>query len=98
MLILIYVLVSNYSPMMAGFIAVVSTLSISILVNFIRWGVTKENRISLQGFAAKEGNLLLKAMENGARNAVMVSVACAAAGIIVGMVSLTGMGLKFSAW
>ncbi len=96
MLILIYVLVSNYSPMMAGFIAVVSTLSISILVNFIRWGVTKENRISLQGFAAKEGNLLLKAMENGARNAVMVSVACAAAGIIVGMVSLTGMGLKFS--
>jgi TRAP-type uncharacterized transport system fused permease subunit len=39
---------------------------------------------------------LLKALENGAKNAVMVSVACAAAGIIVGMVSLTGMGLKFS--
>jgi TRAP-type uncharacterized transport system fused permease subunit len=35
-------------------------------------------------------------LEKGARNAVMVSVACAAAGIIVGMVTLTGMGLKFS--
>jgi TRAP transporter 4TM/12TM fusion protein len=95
-LILIYVLVSNYSPMMAGFIAVVSTLGISILVNFIRWVVTTENRQRLSGFAAKEGGLLVKALENGAKNAVMVSVACAAAGIIVGMVSLTGMGLKFS--
>jgi TRAP transporter 4TM/12TM fusion protein len=94
--ILIYVLVSNYSPMMAGFIAVVSTLGISILVNFIRWIITTENRMRLSGFAAKEGGLLVKALENGARNAVMVSVACAAAGIIVGMVSLTGMGLKFS--
>ncbi len=95
-LILIYVLMANYSPMMAGFIAVVSTLSISILMNFIRWIIRTENRISLSGFAAKEGGLLIKALENGAKNAVMVSVACAAAGIIVGMVSLTGMGLKFS--
>jgi TRAP transporter 4TM/12TM fusion protein len=95
-LILIYVLVSNYSPMMAGFIAVVSTLSISILVNFIRWVFSSGSRIRLSGFAAKEGGLLVRALENGAKNAVMVSVACAAAGIIVGMVSLTGMGLKFS--
>ncbi|MCF8077449.1 MAG: TRAP transporter permease, partial [Desulfotignum sp.] len=95
-LILIYVLMANYSPMMAGFIAVVSTLGISILVNFIRWIITTENRQRLSGFAAKEGGLLVKALENGAKNAVMVSVACAAAGIIVGMVSLTGMGLKFS--
>ena len=95
-LILIYVLMANYSPMMAGFIAVVSTLFISILMNFIRWVFRTENRISLSRFAAKEGGLLIRALENGAKNAVMVSVACAAAGIIVGMVSLTGMGLKFS--
>ncbi|MDP4727037.1 MAG: TRAP transporter large permease subunit, partial [Desulfobacterales bacterium] len=38
----------------------------------------------------------LGALEKGACNAVRVSVACAAAGIIVGMVTLTGMGLKFS--
>jgi len=95
-LILIYVLMANYSPMMAGFIAVVSTLLISILMNFIRWIIRKENRIRLSEFAAKEGGLLIKALENGAKNAIMVSVACAAAGIIVGMVSLTGMGLKFS--
>jgi TRAP-type uncharacterized transport system fused permease subunit len=39
---------------------------------------------------------LSTALEKGAKNAIMVSVACAAAGIIVGMVTLTGMGLKFS--
>jgi hypothetical protein len=32
-----------------------------------------------------------------ARNAVAVSVACAVAGIIVGVVGLTGLGLQFSA-
>ncbi|WP_304511744.1 TRAP transporter permease [Desulfobacula sp.] len=95
-LILIYVLMSNYSPMMAGFIAVVSTLSISIIANFIRWAVNGKNKTSLVGFGTSEFKLIIKALENGAKNAVMVSVACAAAGIIVGMVCLTGMGLKFS--
>jgi TRAP transporter 4TM/12TM fusion protein len=95
-LILIYVLVSNYSPMMAGFIAVVSTLFISIFANFIRWILAGENDTSLVQFCYTEFKLLIKALENGSKNAIMVSVACAAAGIIVGMVSLTGMGLKFS--
>lgn len=95
-LILVYVLVSNYSPMMAGFIAVVSTLFISIFANFIRWILNREQEMSFFGFVLSELRLLIKALENGAKNAVMVSVACAAAGIIVGMVSLTGMGLKFS--
>ena len=95
-LILIYVLVSNYSPMMAGFIAVVSTLFISIIANFIRWALNNKNKTSLIGFGIREFKLIIKALENGAKNAVMVSVACAAAGIIVGMVCLTGMGLKFS--
>lgn len=95
-LILIYVLMSNYSPMMAGFVAVVSTLSISLMANYIRWVVYGKNNTSLARFSMDQFKSILTALENGARNAIMVSVACAAAGIIVGMVSLTGMGLKFS--
>ena len=102
--ILIYVLVSNYSPMMAGFVAVMSTLAASLVANTIRWSIERFHpgrqdpgeRTSLRGFALKEFKTVITALENGARNAVMVSVACAAAGIIVGMVTLTGMGLKFS--
>jgi len=99
-LILIYVLVNNYSPMMAGFVAVVSTVAASLLANTVRWRLAEvagdPPRPSVLAFAAKEAKSIVKALEKGATSAIMVSVACAAAGIIVGMVTLTGMGLKFS--
>ncbi len=77
---LITALVMHVSPMMAGFAAVVSTYVASTL--------RKKSRMGLR--------LVLQALERGARNAIMVSVACAAAGIIVGIVGLTGQGLNFS--
>ncbi len=80
--VLIYVLVNNYSPMMAGFIAVVSVFVIAM--------IRRATRMNLKD--------IIDALELGAKNAVTVSVACAAAGIVVGMVSLTGMGLKFSSF
>jgi TRAP transporter 4TM/12TM fusion protein len=100
-IILIYVLVANYSPMMAGFVAVVSTLATSLAAESVRWflklrGRTSTAPVSGLQFAGRQGRQILEALEKGARNAIMVSVACAAAGIIVGMVTLTGMGLKFS--
>ena len=78
--ILVTVLILNYSPMMAGFIA--------ILAVYFTAMVRRQSRISF--------DTLLKTLEQGAHNAVMVAVACAAAGIIVGMVNLTGTGLRFS--
>jgi len=80
LVILVIALLMNYSPMMAGFVAVVSVY----LASMIR----KESRLSL--------GKLLDTFEHGARNAVMVSVACAAAGVIVGITNLTGLGLRFS--
>ncbi len=38
----------------------------------------------------------IKAMENGTTGVLNVAATCAAAGIIVGVVTLTGLGLKFS--
>jgi len=103
--ILIYVLLANYSPMMAGFVAVISTVLASWTANTVAWarqryggpaGAGQDRPQRLGQFLNKEFHLLLKALQRGAQNAVLVSVACAAAGIIVGMVTLTGMGLKFS--
>ncbi|MGD8563014.1 MAG: TRAP transporter permease, partial [Desulfarculaceae bacterium] len=99
--ILILVLVLNYSPMFCGFVAVVSIAAVSLAFNTILLGAGKLEIPSSQGgkyaaFLRKESSAIFKALERGAKNAVMVSVACAAAGIIVGMVTLTGMGLKFS--
>jgi len=78
--ILIYFLVNNYSPTMAGFVAVVSTVAAAM--------VRKSTRLGLRD--------IFQALESGAKKAVMVSVACGCAGIIVGIVGLTGLGLKFS--
>ncbi|MCB2169268.1 MAG: TRAP transporter permease [Deltaproteobacteria bacterium] len=103
--ILIYVLLANYSPMMAGFVAVISTVLASWTANAVAWARQSQGTPVNTGnpqpqrlgqFVTKEFHLLLKALQRGAQNAILVSVACAAAGIIVGMVTLTGMGLKFS--
>ncbi len=77
---LVTALLMHVSPMMAGFVAVVSTYAASAL--------RKRSRVGLRQ--------IVQALERGARNAIMVSVACAAAGIIVGIVGLTGQGLNFS--
>lgn len=37
---------------------------------------------------------IVKSLENGARNVLGVAIACGMAGIIVGMITLTGLGLK----
>jgi len=42
------------------------------------------------------GSGLVKALENGSVSVVNVAATCAGAGIIVGVVTLTGLGLKFS--
>ncbi len=78
--ILIAALVMNFSPMKAGFIGIVSLFLVSLLRKHSRMGFKD----------------IIDAFVMGAKGAVLVSVACAAAGIIVGCVNLTGVGLRFS--
>jgi TRAP transporter 4TM/12TM fusion protein len=101
--VLIFFLLKNFSPMMSGFVAVIAIFVTSLLANAVKTAYRNSSlpmespeRVGAVGFAVLESKELLKALEKGARNAIMVSVACGAAGIIVGMVGLTGMGLKFS--
>ncbi len=94
---LVMLLVAGYSPMRVGFYAILSIMaaaSARALWEFARSGPTMQG---LFGLCARGLKLTLDALDLGARNAVAVSVACAVAGIIVGVVGLTGLGLKFSA-
>lgn len=75
---IIYFLVEGSTPIKAALYG----LLLAILASFLR----KETRMSFKDF--------LEAMENGARGALGVSIACACAGIIVGTITLTGLGLK----
>lgn len=94
---LVWLLVAGYSPMRVGFYAIVAVIGAAALrgmMQFVSAGPTIEGLWQL----AKSGVLkTLEALELGARNAVAVSMACAVAGIVVGVVGLTGLGLKFSA-
>ncbi len=94
---LVVLLVMGYSPMRVGFyaiIAVVAAAAARALWDAARAGLTVSRFVAL---CLRGLQLTLQALELGARNAVAVSVACAVAGIIVGVVGLTGLGLKFSA-
>lgn len=90
-------LIAGYSPMRVGFYAILSIIAAAAaraLWTFVANGPTAAGFLVL----SKRGLVLtLDALELGARNSVAVSMACAVAGIIVGVVGLTGLGLKFSA-
>lgn len=93
---LVWLLVAGYSATRVGFYAVLMVMaaaSLKALWDFARGG---SQAPSLGVLALIGLRKTLQALELGARNAVAVSMACAVAGIIVGVVGLTGLGLKFS--
>src|SRR5690606_5232067 len=101
--VLIVLLLRSISPNRVGFVAIVTI----IIMSMIRWYVRRyvlrlapEDGAVRQNLAVTSVLALRRfvaALESGARNAIPVSVACAIAGLIVGIIGLTGLGLKFSA-
>lgn len=100
--ILVWLLLQNLSPMRVGFWAIISIVVVAVLrrsVELFFLDPRKGRPITSERVttALKNGlSLLWQALALGARNAVAVSMACAIAGVIVGVVGLTGLGLKFS--
>lgn len=77
-IIIVYLLVAGYTPIRAALGGIVSSIIVA--------GLRKETRLSF--FDIVDG------LEKGARNALTVIAACASAGIIIGVVTQTGLGLK----
>ncbi|PVA09594.1 permease [Pelagivirga sediminicola] len=100
--VLIWLLVNNLSPMRVGFWAIVSVVAVALIraLAELVWLEPKNGtpltRARAAAAARRGIEILGQALALGARNAVAVSMACAVAGIIVGVVGLTGLGLKFS--
>ncbi|MGM0700903.1 MAG: TRAP transporter permease [Pseudomonadota bacterium] len=100
--VLVWLLVMNMSPMRVGYYAILTMLAVAALrfaVWFLFVAPREGQRVTGETLreAFKAGLIkLMGGLELGARNAVAVSMACAVAGIIVGVVGLTGLGLKFS--
>jgi len=80
LIILIIMLVLRFSPSRAVFWALISTVIISWFKEETRMGPRE----------------IFDALFSGVQKALEVVAACAVAGIIIGMVTMTGLGLKFS--
>lgn len=78
LVVIVYLLVTGSSPMRAALFAILLT----ILASMIR----ASTRMSLGD--------IIQGLEDGARAALGVIIACATAGIIIGVVTKTGLGLK----
>jgi TRAP-type uncharacterized transport system fused permease subunit len=77
---IVVIMIIGFTPIMAVFWASVITFAVSFL------------RMDSALFPKK----LVKALRGGSIGVLSVASTCAAAGIIVGVVTLTGLGLKFS--
>src|SRR5690606_5297679 len=77
---IIYLLASGYTPMKAAFYAIVLAVVAAML--------HKSTRMSWRDIVA--------ALEQGARSAIGIVMATASAGIIIGVITLTGLGLKLA--
>jgi TRAP transporter 4TM/12TM fusion protein len=79
--ILILTLIAGYSPRIAVLYSLLATVVVTIF--------KKETRFTPSKF--------LQALADSADNSVMIACACATAGIVIGIVLLTGMGAKITA-
>jgi len=77
---MIFMMTTGISPTRAALWAIV----FAIIAGYLN----KETRLGIKG--------LIEALMDGARSALGVGTACAAAGIIVGVVTSTGLGLKLA--
>ncbi len=77
---IVAIMVLGFTPIMAVFWSTV----IAFAVSFIRWDT------------ALVPKKLIAALRGGSIGVLSVAATCASAGIIVGVVTLTGLGLKFS--
>ncbi|MDR7869778.1 MAG: TRAP transporter permease [Tissierellaceae bacterium] len=81
---IIVLLVMQYTPTRAAFVAIIISMAIALAASLMK----KNN-----SFGLKE---ILGAFESGGKGAVGVACACACAGMVVGVVTLTGLGLRIA--
>jgi TRAP transporter 4TM/12TM fusion protein len=80
LVVIVYFMTAGYTPMYACIYATLSVVLIALLRQETRMGFMK----------------IMRALEFGAKNMLPVAAACACAGIIIGVINLTGLGLKFT--
>jgi TRAP transporter 4TM/12TM fusion protein len=103
---LIIFLVLGYTVTKAALMSIISTVVVFVLdrrsldaLARITKGFSKGARDGIYSFGQEAASAIVglgKTLDQGAKMAVTVAVACICAGIIVGVITLSGFGLRFS--
>ena len=93
---IIFFMLLGYSPVLSVFWATVVSFVVSFLSRDCALIPYDWFRGRIPFVKGLWNSGLVKAMENGSIGVLSVAATCAAAGVIVGVVTLTGLGLKFS--
>ncbi|MEK6534550.1 MAG: TRAP transporter permease [Thermodesulfobacteriota bacterium] len=75
-------LVKGYSAPLSALVGALACLPMALLRKTTREGITWKS--------------IIEALEDGARNTLLVAMACACAGIVIGCVTITGLGISFT--
>ncbi|WP_407425500.1 TRAP transporter permease [Treponema sp.] len=89
LVVIIYFLCSGKTATYSALMGIVSIIVIAIAVSFVDIGKGKRPRFNY--------NDLVEVLCAAARGIISVAIACGMAGIIIGVVTLTGLGLKLGA-
>ncbi|MEI0579558.1 TRAP transporter permease [Brachyspira pilosicoli] len=86
---IIYFFVLGKTAIYAGLMGIIAAGLVAIVNSIVDIVLKRERSFTF--------NDLIDVFVNGARNIISVAVACAMAGIIIGVITLTGLGLKIGA-
>ncbi|HEX8165250.1 MAG TPA: TRAP transporter fused permease subunit, partial [Beijerinckiaceae bacterium] len=92
-------MVVGFSPSLSVFYATIATLVLSFIrrdTALVRFDFGKARAAAGRAWSAVDASPLVRAMADGSIGAINAATTCASAGIVVGVVTLTGLGLKFS--
>jgi len=91
--VMVTLLLMKYTPFLAAFWGIILTIGCSyipLVLQLVGLGRRMDASTALTPWKLKE------ALENGAKQSVSITAACACVGFILGVTTLTGMGFKFS--
>ena len=98
--VMVYMLTQGYTPSMAAVYGIALTLIVAILRSAIDLlvKVAREGQLfhNVREFVTEWVKIIIDALETGARSALGVAIACACTGIVIGIVTLSGVGLKIA--
>jgi TRAP transporter 4TM/12TM fusion protein len=81
-LIVLFGLILGYSAPLCALVGALACLPLALLRKLTRTGISWKS--------------LIEALEEGAKNTLSVAMACACAGIVIGCVTITGLGIVFT--